>query len=189
MSETPQEYTTAQEVPDYFHKPIKDWPGCQTNVKPQNWVYEIPGTPTTKKNSQRIVNVKTKNGGKRSIILPSKQYEAYRKSSAAYLTPQTDEPITFPVILSCWYYMPTKRQVDLANLIEATQDILVEAGILADDCRDIVSGLDCSRVFYDKERPRVVIQISRDLFPDQWREWPVNEVKPANKTKSEDDEQ
>lgn len=149
-----------------------------------HWIYDIPGTPVTKKNSQRIVTVKLKTGKTKSVILPSKQYEAYRKSAVAYLQPQTEHPINFPVILTCRYYMPTHRQVDLANLIEATQDILVEAGILADDCRDIVAGFGYCRVYYDKEYPRVHICIDRDIYPDQWREWPLTEVKPADKKKS-----
>lgn len=57
----------------------------------------------------------------------------------------------------CVYYMKTARRVDLANLIEATTDILVKARVLEDDHCRIVAGHDGSRVEYDKQNPRVEI--------------------------------
>jgi Holliday junction resolvase RusA-like endonuclease len=56
--------------------------------------------------------------------------------------------------------MPTRHRVDLVNLLEATCDILVDAGILADDNSNIVAAHDGSRVEYDKYNPRVEITIS-----------------------------
>ena len=57
------------------------------------------------------------------------------------------------------YYMATRRKVDLANLIEATCDILVKAKVLADDNSQIVAAHDGSRVDYDKKNPRAEIWI------------------------------
>ena len=45
------------------------------------------------------------------------------------------------------------------DLIEATCDILVTAGVLADDNSRIVAAHDGSRVDYDKQNPRVEIWI------------------------------
>ena len=59
----------------------------------------------------------------------------------------------------CIYYMKTARWVDLANLIEATCDILVKAHVLEDDNSKIVSAHDGSRVELDRENPRVEIEI------------------------------
>lgn len=59
----------------------------------------------------------------------------------------------------CVYYMKTARRVDLANLIEATCDILVKAKVLADDNSQIVAAHDGSRVEHDKKNPRVEIWI------------------------------
>ena len=56
--------------------------------------------------------------------------------------------------------MPTRRRVDLVNLIEATTDILVKARVLEDDHCRIVAGHDGSRVVYDKENPRAEITIT-----------------------------
>lgn len=69
------------------------------------------------------------------------------------------EPISARVNVRCVYYMATRRKVDLANLIEATCDILVTAGVLADDNSRIVAAHDGSRVDYDKQNPRVEIWI------------------------------
>ena len=56
--------------------------------------------------------------------------------------------------------MPTRRRVDLLNLLEASLDILVDAGILEDDNSSIVVSHDGSRVLYDKENPRAEITIT-----------------------------
>lgn len=47
-------------------------------------------------------------------------------------------PITARVNVRCVYYMATRRKVDLANLIEATCDILVKAKVLTDDNSQII---------------------------------------------------
>lgn len=44
-------------------------------------------------------------------------------------------------------------------------DILVDAGILADDNARIVTGHDGSRVLYDKGNPRVEIVINTEEEP------------------------
>lgn len=59
----------------------------------------------------------------------------------------------------CVYYMPTRRRVDLTNLLEATDDLLVRAEVLADDNSQIVAAHDGSRVRLDRENPRVEIEI------------------------------
>lgn len=114
----------------------------------------IPLAPITKKNSQQIVKA-----GGRLIVVPSSQYKRYEKESGWFMPKGEHEPVDYPVNVSCTYYMPTRRKVDLVNLQEATLDILVHYGILADDnCRIVVS-MDGSRVFYDKANPRTVIEI------------------------------
>jgi Holliday junction resolvase RusA-like endonuclease len=57
--------------------------------------------------------------------------------------------------------MPTRRKVDITNLLSATHDILTKHNVIADDNMDIVVSVDGSRVFYDKENPRTEITISR----------------------------
>ena len=96
----------------------------------------IQGCPITKKNSQRIVLI----GGHPKII-PSKQYKIYEDAALYQMsTKRPSEPIRDPVNVGCVYYMPTRRRVDLVNLLEATMDILVKAKILEDDNANIVAG-------------------------------------------------
>ena len=57
--------------------------------------------------------------------------------------------------------MPTRRKVDLNNLLEASTDMLVFYNVLEDDNSKIVVSHDGSRVFYDKDNPRAEIYIKR----------------------------
>jgi Holliday junction resolvase RusA-like endonuclease len=120
----------------------------------------IYGTPITKKNHMKIIRI-----GSHSGLVQSKQYTAYAEAAKQQIHRQAARPgtgvtpVTVPVNLKCVYYMPSRRRVDLCNLLAATCDILVAAGVLADDNRDIVASHDGSRVYYDKQRPRVEIEI------------------------------
>ena len=110
-------------------------------------------------NSQRIIKV---NG--RPIIIPSAKYVAYEREAIkclqAYFGGKEPPKIDYPCNVKCQFYMPTRRRVDLNNLLEAATDVLVRAGILDDDNSQIVASHDGSRVFYDKENPRTVINIT-----------------------------
>lgn len=117
--------------------------------------FTIPLPPITKKNSQRIViNPATR----RPFIMPSAAYKQYEKDAARFL--YKNIKINTPVNVKCLFYMPTRRKVDLTNLLAAIDDILVRAGILADDNYTIIESHDGSRVYYDKENPRTEIYIT-----------------------------
>lgn len=127
------------------------------------WNFTIHGNPVTKKNSQQILmNPKTH----RPFVAPSSQYKKYEKDACKQLLLQAvqhgpAQAIDFPVNIECRYFMQTKRRIDIANLMSATHDILVKAGIIEDDNRDIVASVDMSGVFHDKDNPRVEIKIKR----------------------------
>ena len=116
------------------------------------------GNPVTKKNSQRILYKFTKFGRKTPVIAPSKAYGDYETDCLRQIK-RPHSPISARVNVRCVYYMKTARRVDLANLIEATTDILVKARVLEDDNSKIVAAHDGSRVDYDKQNPRVEIWI------------------------------
>lgn len=124
--------------------------------------YTIPLPPVTKKNSSQIVFAGAKcpvcKRGHTPRLLPSKQYREYEEAALWCL--QRKEPIDTPVNVKCLFYMPTKRKVDKSNLEEACHDLLVIAGVLVDDNRDIIAATDGSRVLYDKENPRTEIYIT-----------------------------
>ena len=116
----------------------------------------LPGEPRAKKNSQRIVMA-----GGRPVVLPSKPYKEYRECCLWRIPGWQKTRINYPVNMKCVYYMATKRNVELVNLIEATCDILVDAGVIADDNSKIVVSHDGSRVKLDRDNPRAEITITR----------------------------
>lgn len=113
-------------------------------------------TPITKKNHGQIIRVRGK-----PIVIPSKQYRKYEKDCAPFLLPYAHQNIKDRVNVCCKYYMPTKRRVDLTNLLQSTMDLLVAYGILADDNSNIVASMDGSRVLYDKTFSRTEIEITK----------------------------
>jgi Holliday junction resolvase RusA-like endonuclease len=116
--------------------------------------FTIPLAPISKKNSQRImINRKT---GK-PFIMPSAAYKDYEREAALYIPRGVH--ITKPVNVKCLFYMPTRRKCDLTNLLEAIDDVMTNAGLLADDNYTIIQSHDGSRVYYDKDNPRTEVYI------------------------------
>lgn len=117
----------------------------------------VPLPPITKKNSMRIVrNRKT---GKRRIM-PSQQYMDYEAEAVWHCKrARVQRPIEEPVEVKCLFYMPTRRRVDLTNLLESIDDVLVKSGVLKDDHSGIIVSHDGSRVLYDKDNPRTEVFI------------------------------
>lgn len=126
------------------------------------YIVKLP--PVSKKNSQEILTNR-KTG--RPFIMPSSKYRQYEREAAWFLKPRPPRPIECEVSVKCLFYMPTRRRVDLNNLLEAATDLLVSAGVLKDDHCGIVASHDGSRVLYDKESPRTEITITR--MPGDWQ--------------------
>lgn len=120
--------------------------------------YTISQPPITKKNSQQILMNRSTG---RPFIMPSKQYKQYEKLAAWYLRPKPTRPIDCRCNVECVFYMPTRRKTDLTNLLEAACDVLVTAGIMADDNYTIIASHDGSRCEYDKSNPRTEITITK----------------------------
>lgn len=125
--------------------------------------YTIKLPPITKKNSQQIL-MNRKTG--RPFISPSKQYKQYEKEAAWFLKPCPPRPIECSLNIKCLFYLPTRRKTDLTNLLEAVDDLLVHAGIIADDHYGIVTSHDGSRCYWDKENPRTEIIITKIEVPE-----------------------
>lgn len=113
----------------------------------------IPIPAKTKKNSQRIIYC-----GGRPRIIQSKEYLEYEEQCYPYLKPLQ---IDYPVNVKSVFYMPTRRRVDLSNLISACHDILVKYKVINDDNFRIIYSVDGSRVLYDKLNPRTEIEITK----------------------------
>lgn len=116
--------------------------------------FEIPLPPVTKKNHQRII--KTSDGKHR--LLQSKQYVQYEEAAVYYVPRQHLHE--GPYNVAAEFYMPTKRRVDLVNLLEALDDILVSSGLLTDDDFHHIGGHDGSRVYHDKDKPRTRVIVT-----------------------------
>ena len=125
--------------------------------------YKIPLEPRTKKNHLRIAS----SGAKcptchrylRQYVLQSKAHDAYKQQAKVFLYPKPKSPIGTPVEITYKFYMKTHRVVDKSGLMQAADDLLVEAGILADDNSRILVSHDGTRVLYDKDHPRTEITI------------------------------
>lgn len=118
----------------------------------------VPLPPITKKNSMRIMH-SSKTG--RPFIMPSQKYIDYEARAVWYCKKAgVHEPIDYPVEVKCLFYMPTRRLVDLTNLLESIDDVLVRAGVLKDDHSGIIVSHDGSRVLYDKDNPRTEVYIA-----------------------------
>jgi Holliday junction resolvase RusA-like endonuclease len=130
--------------------------------------YVVEGNPVTKKNSQQIVKNKTTG---RWFMVPSRQYKTFEKDALKQLEKVKEpEPITNPVNIRYTFFMVSRRQVDGLNLSAAMDDILVKAGILADDNRDIVAGHDGTRVYLSTDTPKTVIEIWDEENYEQWKQ-------------------
>lgn len=118
--------------------------------------FEIPIPPISKKNSQQILINHTTG---KPFIMHSQAFADYQNMALWYIPRRIK--IDFPVNVECHFYMPTKRKVDLTNLLEAIDDIMVKAGLLVDDNCTIIYSHDGSRVHYDKNNPRTLVIITK----------------------------
>lgn len=121
--------------------------------------FTIPIAPISKKNSQRIL-INSRTG--KPFIMPSAAYKDYEREAALFIP--RGVYINKPVNVKCLFYMPTRRKCDLTNLLEAIDDVMVKAGLLADDDYTVIESHDGSRVYYDKDNPRTEIVIT-DAIP------------------------
>jgi Holliday junction resolvase RusA-like endonuclease len=119
--------------------------------------FTIPVKCRTKKNHGQIVHTKTG----RHVVLPSPQYKEFEKEVIKYVTAEFGniEPIDFKCNLKCIFYKDRNYQSDLVGYLQAIQDALVKAGILKDDNTNIVNTVNGSEVRYDKENPRIEVEI------------------------------
>ena len=123
--------------------------------------FTIPLPPVTKKNSQ-VIMINQRTG--KPFVMPSQKYRDYEQA-ALWFIPKNVR-INCAVNIECHFYMETRRKVDLTNLLEAIDDIMVKAGLLADDNFTIIQSHDGSRVFYDKAKPRTEICITKAEIVD-----------------------
>lgn len=130
----------------------------------------IPLDPRTKKNHQMIAGSGPRcpvcRKHERQFVKQGTAYDEYASSAMWELKKLHIPTVVQPVNVRYRFYMKTRRPVDLTNLTQAADDILVNAGILADDRCTVVCSHDGSRVRYDKENPRTEILIEEATADD-----------------------
>lgn len=105
----------------------------------------------------------------RPRLIPSKLYREFEKECLQIIPSKYKLKINYPINIKAIFYKDTKRKVDLTNLLEALDDMLIKAGVIEDDCRDIIAGHDDSRVYWDKQNPRIEVEITKVENYEQWK--------------------
>ncbi len=119
--------------------------------------FTVAGAPRNKKNSRRYLRL-----GKFTKSVPSEAYCRWQDEAVPAIerlfagTPAIDRPVNVRAL----FYVEADRRVDASGLYDGIADILVRAGVLADDNRRILVSWDGSRVFVDRKRPRVELLIT-----------------------------
>ncbi len=118
--------------------------------------FTIPLDPKTKKNNMQPRLAK---GGRFLGMMQSDVYLQYEQDCLKVIPGRARLAIEEPVNIKAIYYRQTHRKVDITNLHSALHDVLTKAGVIKDDCADIVIATDGSRVRYDKRNPRTEVII------------------------------
>lgn len=118
---------------------------------------EIPLLTRSKKNSQNIIiNPRTK----KPMIIQSKIYLNFERECGYFLS-KYQSNINYPINLKCTFIVPNKRKRDLTNLENAIADILVKYKVIKDDNYNIIASWDGSRILYQKNIEKTIIEINR----------------------------
>jgi len=118
---------------------------------------EMPLLTRSKKNSQEIIyNPRTH----KPMIIQSKIYRNFERECGYFLS-KYQSNINYPVGLKCTFFVPDKRKRDLTNLENAIADILVKYKVLEDDNYNIINNWDGSRIVYQKEIEKTIIEINK----------------------------
>ena len=129
------------------------------NTLQQPLKFIIPLDPKTKKNSMqpRLTRDRRFLG-----MMQSDVYQQYERDCLRCIPAGARIGISEPVNIKAIFYRKTRHKVDKTNLESALHDVLVKAGVIADDSAlnpEIVIGTDGSRVRYDKNNPRTEVTI------------------------------
>ena len=123
--------------------------------------YTIYGDCASKKNNKRIVlNRKTN----KPMVISSKKAIKWYTNAIKQMQIDHVKKHKFNDKLNAkiLIYRKDKRggPGDLNNFIQAPLDLLVSYGVIEDDNRNIIYSTDGSRLLYDKENPRVEVELS-----------------------------
>ena len=111
----------------------------------------ILGRIPSKKNSR----INTRSG--RSF--PSKAYSEWHRSASFQISPLKNTDVFKNVgQIEIKFWLPDNRRCDLTNKAESIMDLLVDNGLLEDDCWQITGPVYLIPMGIDKDHPRVEIE-------------------------------
>ena len=116
----------------------------------------INGQTPAKKNSRRGV---VRNG--RIMNFPSKIYMEWEKQALVELAMGCKGCAEGPVTIAYNFFVKDDRMRDLDNMIASCNDCLVKAGLLKDDCWQLLS-IGGASAEIDKKNPRAELWIEED---------------------------
>ena len=146
--------------------------------------FTIPGRPSTKKTSQRVV----RRGGF-TKILPSLLYEKYEKHCKSFCEDvwknHSLPPIDCGIGVKIKVYLDSWIIGDECGYQQANGDIIQKHEIIANDMWIHWIDKNEHMIFYDKENPRIEVEICRSKHPkeDFREEQRVKEAKKLAKIK------
>lgn len=122
------------------------------------YAFTLPGC-TTKKTSNRIVQVKRRDGAQYPRVLPSRRWLAWRDLCAGYVLTKPSLALALAAPLNCraLFYRQANRG-DAVGYYQALADVLEHCGVVLND-RFLVSW-DGSRLLKDAAQPRVEVVLT-----------------------------
>jgi crossover junction endodeoxyribonuclease RusA len=124
----------------------------------------IKGRIPSKKNCKMALPIKG-----RCMVVNSGAYTKWKKDAGQQVQETLrkwkfwdDVPLQ-KVAIKMFFYAPDRRKTDLTNKAESIMDLLVDEGILKDDCCEVVPFLTLLFMGVEKDNPRMEVQIERDI--------------------------
>lgn len=115
----------------------------------------IFGRVPSKKNSKRIVQTSS-----RPRLISSDAYLAWHEEQMLRIKRHKPKQPIPAAHVAITFFAGTRRKFDLSNAAESVMDLLVDAGILADDSYDVVPRLLLTYGGLDPSNPRVEVELA-----------------------------
>ncbi len=144
-------------------KTIGEIPPIKLDIKTE---FFIRGNVPSKKNSKRIVPIKTKEGKMRSILIPSELHEAYKKETIMqyqifgieFLRAVKFYGLEYPLRIEFTYVRGSKHRFDYTNATDTILDLFTHHKWIEDDSADhIIPSFQPYE--YDKQNAGVKIKL------------------------------
>ncbi len=117
--------------------------------------FVILGRIPSKKNSR----ITTRSGR----TFPSKQYTKWHKDASLQLSLQVYKHFDFRAgTAEIVFWMPDARRTDLTNKAESIMDLLVDVGVIPDDCWKVIGKIVLKCRGIDRTNPRAEILLTEE---------------------------